>query len=199
MRDFMRKVKKISKWAWIYQHRLAIFMVLFFVVLPVIFIPSMYLQKYLDSKPVLFDDKQAEVVSLDDMPVFAIEYTITQVRLPNDENLGGYYKFEYKLTRETGINPINNIRIQFQLVTRWAKYSELSTEQSVTLNQNRSVQMNFNYDMETSVLPFVQASGPYLYAKITYEETIMGEAYPRTIYVRLPYDLIKDNTQIIPA
>lgn len=195
----MRKVKKVSKWAWIYQHRLAIFVVLFFIVLPVIFVPSMYIQKYVDSKPVLFQDKKADVVSFDELPVFGLEYKIAQVRLPNDENLGGYYKIEYKLTRETGINPINNIRIQFQLSTRWAKYSEVSTEQSVTLNQTRTSQMNFNYDMEQNVLPFVQASGPYLYAKITYEETIMGEAFLRTIYVSLPVDLIKDNTQIIPA
>lgn len=195
----MRKVKKVSKWAWIYQHRLAIFAVLFFIVLPMVFIPSIYIQKYVDSKPVLFEDKQADVVSLNDLPVFSLDYKIAQVRLPNEDNLGGYYKIEYTLTRETGINPINNIRIQFQLATRWAKYTEVSTEQSVTLGTARSVQMNFNYDMEQNVLPFVQASGPYLYAKITYEETIMGEAFARTIYVRLPIDLIKDGTQIIPA
>ena len=195
----MRKAKKVSKWAWLYQHRLLIFVVLFFVVLPIIFIPSMYIQKYLDSKPVYFGDKHAEVMDADDMVVFNIEYKMTQVRQPNVDMIGGFYKFDYKLTRISGINPISNIRIQFQLSTRWAKYTEVSAEQSVTLNQLKTAQVNFNYDMDSSVLPFVTADGPYLYAKITYDETIMGEAFARVIYIRMPYDLVKDNTQIIPA
>lgn len=195
----MRKVKKVSKWAWIYQHRLAIFMILFFVVLPIIFVPSIYIKKYVDSKPILFEDKQADVLSVEDLPLFDIDYTITHVRLPNTENIGGYYRFNYEVTKTSGINPISNIRIQFQLATRWAKYSEVSTEQSVSLAQVRTVQMNFNYDMDSSVLPFVKATGPYLYAKISYDELIMGETYTRIVYVKLPYDLVKDNTQIIPA
>ncbi len=195
----MRKAKKVSKWAWLYQHRLGIFMILFFVVLPVVFVPSIYIKKYVDSKPVLFSDKGADVVAVDDMPLFEIDYTITHVRLPNDDLVGGYYRFNYELTKTSGVNPISNIRIQFQLSTRWAKYSEVSTEQSVSLATVKSVQMNFNYDMDAAVLPFVKASGPKLYAKITYDELIMGETYTRIVYVSLPYDLVKDNTQIIPA
>ena len=195
----MRKAKKVSKWTWLYQHRLAVFMILFLVILPIIFVPSIYVKTYLDSKPVLFSDKKADVVSVDDMPLFDIDYTITHVRLPNSDNVGGYYRFNYELIKTSGVNQISNIRVQFQLSTRWAKYSEVSTEQTVTLATMKTVQMNFNYDMDKSVLPLVKASGPTLYAKITYDELILGETYNRVIYVSLPYDLVKDNTQIIPA
>lgn len=195
----MKKAKKVSKSTWLYQNRLKIFIVLFFIVLPVIFIPSIYVSKYIDSKPVLFDDKKADVVAVDDLKVFDITYTITHVRLPNTEATGGYYRFNYELTKLDSVNPINNVKIQFQLSTRWAKYTEVSAEQAATLNQTKTVQINFNYDMDTPILPFVEAKGPYLYAKISYDEIILGTPYARVVYVHLPYDLVKHNTQIIPA
>lgn len=195
----MKKAQKVSKTTWLYRHRLKIFMVMFFVLLPAIFIPSMYILKYAESKPVLFEDKKADVVDINDMKIFDITYTITHIRLPSAESTGGYYRFNYELTKLPSVNQVTNVKIQFQLSTRWAKYTEVSTTQAVTFNQEKTVQMNFNYDMDTPILPFVEATGPYLYAKISYDEMILGTSYARVIYVRLPYDLVRHNTQIIPA
>lgn len=195
----MKKSKKTSKMTWFLQHRLLVFIILIVVVLPLIMIPGIYISQHNQNKPVLFEDKSAKVVGVSDMAHFDIDYQITEMRETNSELSGGYYRVKFTLTKKDTVNSISNVKLTFQLSTTWEAYQSNSTEQTVALGQERTVQIAFNFDMDQNVLPFVKPGGPFLYAKITYVETILNEPFNRTVYVKLPMDLVKDNTTIIPA
>lgn len=199
MRYCMKNNKKKSKITWFFEHRLVVFVILLVVVLPLLMAPGIYIAQYQKSKPVLFEDKQAHAIGINKLKYFDIDYKVTEFRESNAANLGGYYKINYTLTKKDTINVISNVKLTFQMSTTWDKYSSKSTEQSVTLGSERTLQVSFNHNMDKNVIPFVKPGGPYLYAKISYVETILSEQFERVVYVKLPFDLISHQTTIIPA
>ena len=194
----MKKKQKTSKMTWFLQHRLMVFLIIVFVGIPLVLIPSIYLIEYNSAKPTLFEDTSAKIIDVDDLEDLAIDYRISEMREPTEALVGGYYKVAYTITKKASVNTISDVKITFQLSTTWAAYSSNSFERQVTLGQSKTEQIMFNFDLEQDVLPFVKLGGPYLYAKITYTETILNEPFNRTVYIRLPYDLVEDNTTIIP-
>lgn len=195
----MKKKRKKSNWAWLYEHRLIVFLVTVFVILPAVLIPTVYNMAYHDNKPILFETPNAKVINYDEMTHFDINYKLKEVREPNSIFAGGYYKLEYTITKKNTVNQLSNITIQFQLSTTWERFSQVSPIRTVQLNTLRTETIAFNQDMSKDVLPFVKPGGPYIFAKITYTETILSENFVRTEFIRLPYDLVKDGVIIIPA
>lgn len=195
----MKNNKKTSKMTWFLEHRLIVFIILLVVVLPLLMVPGIYISQYQQNKPVLFEDKHAEVDSISKLKHFDFEYNVSEFREPNAQNLGGYYKIKYTLAKKDTVNTISAVKITFQMSTTWSKYNSKSSEQTVALGSERTLQVAFNFDMDKNVIPFVKAGGPYLYARISYTETILNEPFNRVVYVKLPFDLISHQTIIIPA
>lgn len=199
MRKCMKNNKKTSKMTWFLEHRLIVFIILLVVVLPLLMIPGIYISQYQQNKPVLFEDKHAEAISINKLEHFNFEYNVSEFRESNDQNLGGYYKIKYTLTKKDTVNTISAVKLTFQMSTTWSRYDSKSSEQSVTLSSERTLQVAFNFNMDKNVIPFVKAGGPYLYARINYTETILNEPFNRVLYVKLPFDLVSHQTTIIPA
>lgn len=182
---------------WLYHNRLKIVILLFLVVLPLLLIPGIYITQYVKSEPVLFENKSAEVINLSQLKVFNLDYEITQIKEPNSELKNGYYTIKYTLTKEQTTNVYKDIKVTFQLSTKWAAYNSANSQASVVLGQEKSSSIVFNFDTNKNVLPLVKPAGPYLYALITYNEEIFNDTVEKKIYVKLPMDFT--NTVIIPA
>ncbi|HKL60871.1 MAG TPA: hypothetical protein VJY66_00665 [Acholeplasma sp.] len=191
------KTTSNKKSNWLYQNRLKIVILLFLVVLPLLLIPGIYITQYVKSEPVLFENKSAEVINLSQLKVFNLDYEITQIKEPNSELKNGYYTIKYTLTKEQTTNVYKDIKVTFQLSTKWAAYNSANSQASVVLGQEKSSSIVFNFDTNKNVLPLVKPAGPYLYALITYNEEIFNDTVEKKIYVKLPMDFT--NTVIIPA
>lgn len=191
------KTTSNKKSNWLYQNRLKIVILLFLVALPLLLIPGIYITQYVKSEPVLFENKSAEVINLSQLKVFNLDYEITQIKEPNSELKNGYYTIKYTLTKEQTTNVYKDIKVTFQLSTKWAAYNSANSQASVVLGQEKSSSIVFNFDTNKNVLPLVKPAGPYLYALITYNEEIFNDTVEKKIYVKLPMDFT--NTVIIPA
>jgi hypothetical protein len=192
----MKTITK-KKSNWLYENRLKLVLLLFLVVLPLLLIPAIYASQYIQSKPILFEDKKAEAIELSDLKIFTIEYEITQIKETSSELKNGYYTITYTINKETTVNTFQNIKVAFQLSTRWQEYNSANSVSAVSLGQEKSSSISFNLDMNKSVLPLIKPQGPYLYMMLTYEEMIFDTPTPKTVYVKLPMDF--SNTVIIPA
>ncbi|MDY0211028.1 MAG: hypothetical protein RBQ91_06465 [Acholeplasma sp.] len=194
----MKKYQKTSKFNWILKHKLLVFVLLVLVVLPLIMIPSIYIIQYNSNKPILFEDKNAEVTSLKNTP-FELNYQVIEMRETSDDLTGGYYRVRYTLTKKTTVNSISNVKLTYQMSTNWDRYTANSTEQINPIGSQRIAQINFNYDLNQSVLPFVKVGIPVLYVKIAYTETILNNEFEKVVYIKLPYNYVDHETVIIPA
>ena len=192
----MKTITK-KKSNWLYENRLKLVLLLFLVVLPLLLIPGIYVSQYVQSKPILFEDKDAKVISLDELKTFNIVYEVTQIKETDADLKNGYYTIKFTIHKEQTVNVIKNIKVAFQLSTKWENYNSSNSQASVILGQEKSTSVSFNMDMNKSVLPLVKPQGPYLYMMLTYEEEIFGIPTAKTIYVELPMDLTE--TIIIPA
>ena len=140
------KTTSNKKSNWLYQNRLKIVILLFLVVLPLLLIPGIYITQYVKSEPVLFENKSAEVINLSQLKVFNLDYEITQIKEPNSELKNGYYTIKYTLTKEQTTNVYKDIKVTFQLSTKWAAYNSANSQASVVLGQEKSSSIVFNFD-----------------------------------------------------
>lgn len=167
---------------------------LFLILLPLIFIPTIYIYQVASSKHVVFEDKNNKAVMVDKQDYFDIEFNLYTIVEPEEEK-SGYYEFDYKITpKEGGVNDVNNIYdISFnaQLSVKRDKYTSLNEDLIEVLEStpNSRLRIKFDYDMDKSILPFLKPKGPTLYLVIYFTEEIsnlMEEL--QTIFVEVPYN-----------
>lgn len=174
------------------RHRLlSIMLILFLIVLPLVFIPSVYIYKFSTKNPVLFETKGVKLVKPEDS-MFNTEFILSEIKMPNEDNLKGAYVFKYKLNPKETVNTITNVKYQFQLSVIWDNYTTFSQENLTAVPRENygTTSIEFNYDMDKFILPLIRAEGPNLYVKITYDEVLLdlGSTKTHTIYMRLDYD-----------
>ena len=174
------------------RHRLlSLMLILFLIVLPLVFIPSVYIYKFSTKNPVLFETKGVKLVKPEDS-IFNTEFILSEIKMPNEDNLKGAYVFKYKLNPKETVNTITNVKYQFQLSVIYDKYTTYSQENltAVPKDDYSTTSIEFNYNMDKFILPFISAKGPNLYVKITYDEILseLGTTNSHTIYMRLDYD-----------
>ena len=174
------------------RHRLlSLMLILFLIVLPLVFIPSVYIYKFSTKNPVLFETKGVKLVKPEDS-IFNTEFILSEIKMPNEDNLKGAYVFKYKLNPKETVNTITNVKYQFQLSVIYDKYTTYSQENltAVPKDNYSTTSIEFNYNMDKFILPFISAKGPNLYIKITYDEILseLGTTNSHTIYMRLDYD-----------
>jgi len=174
------------------RHRLlSLMLILFLIVLPLVFIPSVYIYKFSTKNPVLFETKGVKLVKPEDS-IFNTEFILSEIKIPDEDNLKGAYVFKYKLNPKETVNTITNVKYQFQLSVIYDKYTTYSQENltAVPKDDYSTTSIEFNYNMDKFILPFISAKGPNLYVKITYDEILseLGTTNSHTIYMRLDYD-----------
>lgn len=189
--------KSNRKDSFLYRHRiLMISLLLFFVLLPLIFIPSAYISTYMKSKPILFGDKHNKISNYEKQTLFDIEFKLPEIILPNESMENGLYKGKLKINVNSPVNEISNIQATLQLSVRWANYTTNSEASSINPNQEHGIDIPFNYNMDKHILPFVKPGGPDLYIKITYTETILSSPMAREVFFKISYD--NNQTKITP-
>ncbi len=187
----MNKKKQKSKLSFFQRYKvLSLTLLLFLVVLPVVFIPSVYLYQITNSKSVLFEDKNAKTTAINKQNIFDFEFSLVEIILPNASNQNGLYRFDYTITKLDTLNEISNIKFKVQLTVKNDKYSSISNE-STTLTSSAYTKLNvpFNYNMDKTLLPFLKPKGPILHIMITYTENMPGLGKTnKTMIIKLPYD-----------
>lgn len=191
-RDIMANKKQPNQPSFFTRHRLlSLMLILFLVVLPLVFIPSVYIYKFSTKNPVLFETKGVKLVKPEDS-IFNTEFILSEIKMPNEDNLKGAYVFKYKLNPKETVNTITNVKYQFQLSVINDKYTTYSQQNltAVPKENYSTTSIEFNYNMDKFILPFISAKGPNLYIKITYDEVLLelGTTKTHTIYMRLDYD-----------
>lgn len=190
------KNKKNSKFlSFFKKYRvLTLTLFLFLILLPLIFIPTIYIYQIASSKHVVFEDKSNKAVMIDKQDYFDIEFNLYNIVKPQEEN-SGYYEFDYKITPKEGgvseVNDIYDISFNAQLSVKRDKYTSLHEELIEVLEStpNSRLKIKFDYDMDKSILPFLKPKGPTLYLVIYFTEEIhnLTQEY-QTIFVEVPYN-----------
>ncbi|NMA05049.1 MAG: hypothetical protein GX931_01615 [Acholeplasmataceae bacterium] len=188
----MRKNKKQSFFK--KYKLLTITLILFFIVVPLILVPTVYTINAFSNYTVLFEDKELKAVTEQD--VFTLEFKLDEIITykKNEEGIndGGKYIFSYEITPKTTVNTILINQVNAQLSIRNDKYNSIAERPltvAKTTQYNRLV-IPFNYNKDKWLLPLVKPDGPYLYIKIDYTETISGlnQTNNHTLIIKVPYD-----------
>lgn len=195
----MNKTKQQPKTPFFKKHRiLAITLILFLIVLPLLVIPTVYVASALGNKAILFEDKTLKAAKSTN--VFTFDFELIEIIESNDENEGGYYIFDYKITTNDSVNTITNVRFKAQLSIRNDSYDSPSEREYTTLESSTTTKLRipFNYDLDKTILPLVKADGPYLYLHISYIEIIQGleQQNNKILIIKVPYD--DSHTKVTP-
>ena len=103
--------------------------IIFYLFYHLFFIPSVYIYKLSTKNPVLFETKGIKLTNPEDS-MFNTEFILSEIKMPNSENLKGAYVFKYKLNPKETVNSITNVKYQFQLSVIWDDYTTYSPEGS---------------------------------------------------------------------
>ncbi len=188
-------MSKHKKQSFFQKHRLlTITLILFFIVVPMTLIPTVYTMNAFSNHTILFEDSKLKAAKEQD--VFTLEFKLDEIieSKKNEEGKldGGKYIFSYEITTKTTVNTIVVNQVTAQLSIRNEKYNTVAERPltvTKTTSYNRLV-IPFNYNLDKTLLPFVKPDGPYLYVKIDYTETIaeLNQTNNHTLIIKVPYD-----------
>lgn len=171
---------------------LSLTLFLFLILLPFILIPTVYIYQIAStSKHIIFEDKDVKAVKVDKQNYFDIEFSLYTIVEPEGDK-SGYYEFDYKITRKEGrINTIAQVSFSAQLSVKRDNYTTHNENLIEVLEStpNSRLRVQFDYDMDKSILPFLKPKGPTLYLVIYFTEIFADfDNYEhQTIYVEVPY------------
>lgn len=173
------------------KHRLLTFtLILFFVLLPLLVIPTVYAANALTNQTVLFEDKSLKVTAKQE--VFDLEFQLQEIIEPDEKNEGGKYIFSYEITPKETVNTIKVNKINGQLSIRNDSYNSKAEKELTIIKTTPTTRLviPFNYNLDKTILPFVKPDGPYLYIKIDYTETVAGlsQSTNHTLIIKVTYD-----------
>lgn len=175
------------------RHRvLTITLFLFLVILPFILIPTVYIYQIASSKPILFHDKKNKAIKLKDQNYFNINFVLFDIIDPDKDNANGYYIFNYEIeVKPELVNELTDITFQVLLVVGNDKYITYSLGPHSQLKSTSSsrLKVEFNYDMDKSILPFLKPKGPKLYMQIQFYERFsqFNNEEHRDFIIEIPY------------
>jgi hypothetical protein len=199
--------KKIGFWAWIHQNRIKIAGFLFIVILPVAFVIAVYVGAYANNNKVHFD---AEVTAqtnyvrsfldTDELEAITLSIDWTELKNPSETTdpvgyTGGYYKFSAYYTAKEGYN-VGNVSITPVLQTKWTDMRSMIAQQSLSTSV-RSFQIDFNFDLPTRPLWFVNVTDPVLYLKVDYTYQTPTGQINKTEYVSIDLSSLSPD-RVIP-
>lgn len=170
----------------------------------IILIICIYALTYIDNKPVVFDNKDAKIISPEKIKLFDMEVTATGITYKNGES-DGTIKYYAEITNLS--ENLNNVSVEFNLNTNWKntltkgstyKFNSGNTLKTSVLSYPTSTaSTSLKYKYPIRVLPFVKIKNPSIYAKVTYTRTasfIPDELKTETIYVVYNFSDYYDKT-----
>ncbi len=167
---------------------LTITLVMFLVILPIIFIPSIYITHFASSKDVLFGEKKQKAVSYNSQDKFQIEADLVEiVKYDQANNKDGKYIFDIDFTILASNVKVSTV--EAQLSVKNDKYDTDVVKKNITSNSKTRFEIKFNYNMDKKVMPFVKPQGPTLYLKVTYTFTTELSSGAQTLIIKVPYPI----------
>ena len=199
----LKPSKSKNLFSFIHQYRLKIVLFSFFVIVPIVFVISLYTATYQTYKKVHFDVEVGadtvfinQFMKMDEIEEFDFSFTWAELKNPKlnletDELEGGYYKFQMHYTPKSNYQ-ITNLRVTPVLQTMWVDMRSRGNIVSLSTTAKAFV-INFNYDLPITPLWFVKVTDPVLYLRFEYTYQTAGTPVNKTIYVRI---LLDDITPI---
>lgn len=163
---------------------------LFFIVLPLILIPTLYIYQVASSKHVIFHDKGNKALKINKQNYFDIDFSLNKI-IESEEDVAGYYVFDYEIkVKDSVLNDINGITFNSQLSVindDYTSYNEDSVSTLKSTTEYNMLKIPFDYNMDKRVLPLLYPKGPKLYLEISFTEYILNMPEQKTIYVEVPF------------
>ncbi|WP_025724623.1 hypothetical protein [Acholeplasma granularum] len=196
---------------WLLKYRLKLILFSFLVIIPIIFVVSLYLGDYLRNKNVIFDEtkitnfKSTSLIQEDltnhDVIQLHTDDVVIEIKLIN-YNYINYYdetdgKFVFKTRYYEKTNKtINNLKVDLVIQTDWinAKSIQQNIPTTKTFGSDKSI--SFNHVLPQKPLLFISVNHPNLYVKVSYNlslpldqveskthyfKTYLGDVTPTTI------------------
>ena len=169
---------------WLHYNRLLIVIILFFVILPITLITTVYLGAHIRNRRVHFDPiitDQTEFITsfktpdqLRHLEIF-IEWENFRSPIENAEGdlVGGFYRFNIRFEAKEDFN-ISQVHIIPVLQTRWVNYRSIGNMHLLS-ESFASFDVLFNFNMPARPLWFVRVDDPILYIKVMYARTLANQ------------------------
>ncbi len=195
--------KKQTFWTWLHQNRIRVFLWAFLIIVPISLVLIAYVGSYTHNRKVHFDQTETaeteyitQFKSIDEISSLDLFIEWDQLRYPdydqtNDLLYNGYYRFN--LWYEAKLNyQINSVVVTPVLQTDWIQMRSIG--QATPIYQyNRGMHVDFNYNLPTKPLLFVNVKEPNLYLKVMINMTFGGTTSEQTIYVKFDMSDLNPN------
>lgn len=204
----INQTKKTGFWSWVHKYRIKLAGFLFIVILPIAFIVTVYVGAYVNNNKVHFDVEVSESTEfinsfreIDELDPLYLTFDWIELKYPTlnedtQEWFGGFYTFSMFYTANEGYN-IVSVNATFVLQTQWTEMRQMIAQQTLSTSERYFV-INFNYDLPTRPLWFVNVTDPILYIKLDYTYQTPTGQINTTEYVHI--DLSDFNPEsVLPS
>lgn len=216
--------QKPSFWKWIHTYRLKIVAAAFIIIVPIALILSIYIGSFVNNRKIHFDQELTEETvmindyikvnpknldvtdedyyQIESIDAFDLFIKWEEINKPSSnpttgELEGGNYKFKVYYQAKDGyiLNSVNVIPL---LQTDWTDIRSLGNSLLLGTVPPTSAFLSvpFNFKLPVRPLLFVTVDTPNLYLKITFNQSVDGQASEsKTVYVL--YDLDQINPKAV--
>jgi len=215
-------VKK-TFWSWIHQNRLKIVLMSFLVVVPITLFLTIYIGSFVNNNKVHFDQTISEETvyikdfikvnpskldvdasfyyTIDQIDEFEFyirwdSFTAPTVNSTTGDLENGNYKFKAFYKQNTGF-VVSSLNVTPVLQTQWTDIRALGFSSAIqtSVPGSANININFNYRLPVTPLPFVKIESPMLYLRLNYVVQVSGSPITRTAY--LQFDLNQINPRLV--
>lgn len=194
-----QKDKKKKSGNFLLKYRKIIFLVLFFIVLPIVIVASLYGSVKSGGNKVTIDEQEGLVLKsgkfedIEDFDIFDLTvdyYRRTDMKDPDDkENIIGH-NYYFKVSYKQKSVPISNVKITPVLKTPNHSYQVISSEKQLTENSSQTITFQYEQLFPVKPLAGINVKNPILYMQIVYHDESSGSDI--TVYLKYDISLAKD-------
>lgn len=199
---------------WLMKYRMIIIIASFFILVPIVFVVSLYLGDYLRNKDVNFGDIRAknikdstlvieestshEVITLDSNDL-TVSIKLKSILKPEYIDEVGNYKFKVKYATKNN-KSISNLSVSLVLHTQWIDTTSDVKAVNPSTSYGSDQSITYSHILPRTPLPFVTITSPDLYVMVTYQvESVLGSMETYTTFYKVnlkgltPSDVIDAN------
>lgn len=198
------KKNKLKFSEWIMTYRKLIFVVLFFILLPLIVIIGLYSGTKANGKKVYFSEdskeyiKTSKFIDIENFDAFNLTIDYKEVQtlydMPEEEDGEEFEsgkKYTFVITYDDNLHNVSNVSITPVLVGPWSSYQARLASLNLSKGTDRSVAIDFKKVTPYKPLLFVRVVNPMLYLEVKYSNA----GHQLVSYVS--FDLSTDKEVII--